>query len=170
MQLITQAEYARHRGVSPQAVNKMVKSGRIPLTNGRIDPAAADFALGTVRDEPVVTSDAGGLTRARTDTETYRARIAQLDYEQRIGRVVAIDDVTRAMERCAEAMVRDLEQLPARADDLAAAFAGGDIAGLRAALKGLARDMRATLADNMRLLARDADDAGDAADDVEVAA
>jgi hypothetical protein len=159
--LMNQAEYARHRGVSPQAVNKMVKAGRIPLEpGGKIDPAAADFKLGDVRESAPATAASGsaGLTRARTDTETYRARIAQLDYEQRVGRVVAVDDVVRSMERCAEAIVRDLEQLPSRADDLAGAFARNGTAGLRAALKDLAREIRGTLSASMRLIASDAEE------------
>lgn len=40
--LITQAEYAKHRGVSEAAVSKAIKGGRISLIDGRIDPVAAD--------------------------------------------------------------------------------------------------------------------------------
>lgn len=42
VELITQAEYARRRGVSEAAVSKAVKAGRISLINGRIDPTIAD--------------------------------------------------------------------------------------------------------------------------------
>lgn len=41
-ELISQREYARRRGVSPNAVNKAVKAGRISLVNGKIDPYQAD--------------------------------------------------------------------------------------------------------------------------------
>ncbi len=40
--LITRAEYARLRGVSRVAVGKAVKTGRIDLVDGLIDPIAAD--------------------------------------------------------------------------------------------------------------------------------
>jgi hypothetical protein len=40
--MMTQAEYARHRGVSGVAVHKAVKSGKINLVDGRIDQATAD--------------------------------------------------------------------------------------------------------------------------------
>ncbi len=43
MELITQAEYARRRGVAKSAVAKAVKEGRITLINGKIDPAVADI-------------------------------------------------------------------------------------------------------------------------------
>lgn len=42
VELITQAEYARRRGVSEAAVSKAVKAGRISLIDGRIDPVIAD--------------------------------------------------------------------------------------------------------------------------------
>lgn len=41
--LLTQAEYARHRGVSQVAVYKAVKAGRITLIDGKVDPAVADI-------------------------------------------------------------------------------------------------------------------------------
>ncbi len=42
-ELITQAEYARRRGVTPPTVSAAVKSGRISLIDGRIDPKLADI-------------------------------------------------------------------------------------------------------------------------------
>lgn len=41
--LITQAEYARRRGVAKSAVNKAVKEGRIVLIDGLVDPDVADI-------------------------------------------------------------------------------------------------------------------------------
>jgi hypothetical protein len=41
--LMTQAEYAKHRGCSAVAVHKAVKAGRISLIDGKIDPAVADI-------------------------------------------------------------------------------------------------------------------------------
>lgn len=40
--LITPAEYAKHRGQSKAAVSKAIKAGRISLIDGKIDPVAAD--------------------------------------------------------------------------------------------------------------------------------
>ena len=42
--LLSQRQYAQLRGLSHQAVSKAVKSGRIPLVAGKIDPVAADAA------------------------------------------------------------------------------------------------------------------------------
>lgn len=41
--LISQAEYARRRGVAKSAVAKAVKEGRITLIDGKIDPGVADI-------------------------------------------------------------------------------------------------------------------------------
>lgn len=43
VELITQAEYARRRGVAKSAVAKAVAEGRITLINGKVDPAVADI-------------------------------------------------------------------------------------------------------------------------------
>ena len=43
VELITQAEYARRRGVAKSAVAKAVAEKRITLINGKIDPAVADI-------------------------------------------------------------------------------------------------------------------------------
>ena len=43
VELISQAEYARRRGVAKSAVAKAVKEKRIMLIDGKIDPAVADI-------------------------------------------------------------------------------------------------------------------------------
>lgn len=124
---MTQAEFARHRGVSRQMVGKWVGQKKIVLLEKPdgskvIDAAAADLALdGSIERvterlamrqavaAPAPADDAAdadddddssdpaaragvsrggaGLTRAKTATEVFRARLAQLEYEKRIGSV-----------------------------------------------------------------------------------
>jgi hypothetical protein len=43
VKLLTQKEYAAHRGCSAPAVHKAVKAGRISMIGDRIDPAVADI-------------------------------------------------------------------------------------------------------------------------------
>ena len=43
--------YARHRGVTPAAVRKAIKSGRIAVVNGKIDPDVADRDWAANTDE-----------------------------------------------------------------------------------------------------------------------
>ncbi|WBL75614.1 hypothetical protein I3J27_21515 [Bradyrhizobium xenonodulans] len=184
-QLMTQAEYARHRGVSRPAITKLISAGKIPASafkigaDGKrmIDPAAADFALGETRErirseepadvnddvDPTFGSRAGSgaaqdssvqyLTKFRAQTEFYRGRTAELEYEQRVGKLLKTDDVTRSMEKCAAVIVRELEGLPNFADDVAAALARDGIPGVRQALKNMARNIRAALEQNMRIVA-----------------
>jgi hypothetical protein len=150
---MSQSEYARHCGVRRQLVHKWIAAGKIPvLPNGTIDAVAADRARGQtverviIRDEPEpdaprAAPEFSGLTKAKTATEVYRARLAQLEYEERSGRLVPIDDVHRAASDCAEALVR-VSALPLlRAEALLFAASKG-LPELRAALKGMIREQR----------------------------
>lgn len=189
---MTQAEYARYRGVSRPAITKLINSGKIPESafslgpdgKRRIDAAAADFALGESRERILSTDDAGDdvgaggggdptfgsnagnrgaagasdvarLTQARTATEIYRARTAELEYDQKVGRLLSVDDVTRAMEKCAAVIVREIEQLPNFADEIAAAHAREGVPAVRITLKNIARTIRGALEQSMRLTATD---------------
>ena len=70
MMLVSQAEYARQRGVSRQYVGQMVAKGIIGLSNRKVDTERADAALAALReparperrvkpDAPVQTPSAG---------------------------------------------------------------------------------------------------------------
>lgn len=197
MEKMSQAEYARHRGVSRQMIGKLIASGKIPaaaisLENGtkQIVVAAADFALGETIERVVARSvdqpdvDAGdsaaaasgdfsgagaGLTKARTASAYYQANLARLQYEEKIGKLVSRADLEIAMHRAAEALARDIDQISARADDIATAFTRDGIDGARAYLKQMARDIRANIAGNMRLLEASEIERADAEDEEEAA-
>lgn len=154
---MSMAEYARYKDVSRTAVSKWVSSGRIKLNErGRINVADADFALGKTRqrvDTPPVDpepnvpagrrgNEAPGLTQARTVGAVYDARIKQLEYEEKVGRVVPTSGVADAATSCAEVLVRLFESLPINADDLTAAAAREGAAGVRRALRMIANKMR----------------------------
>jgi hypothetical protein len=118
--LLTQKEYARRRGWSKQYVNQLVKQGRIALTNGRIDPAAADAALGGMRDPsrgPQVRGDSmpqamaasqpnlgadpapglqGTFTKARTVREHFRAMREKMEFEAATGELVRRREIEEA--------------------------------------------------------------------------
>jgi hypothetical protein len=122
---MSQAEYARHRGVSPQAINKQVKARKIPvLPNGKIDVAAADRALGETRERVTIRDDVeadeapraapapvagAGLTKAKTATEVYRARLAQLEYEERTGKLVPAAAAAREWARALTKVIGETE-------------------------------------------------------------
>ena len=114
--LVSQYAYARHRGISKQAVSKAVREGRIPLVNGKIPLEEADqLAIWTrpptaprtgrrrskrpndpePNGSPESDGDGEGLSlhRARVVRESWRARRERLEYERRSGALVAAAEV-----------------------------------------------------------------------------
>jgi len=113
--------YARHRGVALSAVQKAIASGRIhPEPDGSIDPIKADAQwdrhtrtaqpttprVTTARPPPVsqpaapppmpqASDDARGVDyhKARAVRETYSARLAKLEFEERTGKLISKDEV-----------------------------------------------------------------------------
>jgi hypothetical protein len=174
MDLMTQAAYARHRGVSRQAIHKAVDAGKIKLREqggGRkgIDPAEADRALGLnvqrvlagAEDESAsAEASAGqarapshGLTQARTATEVYRARIAQLEYEERVAKLRPIEQTEIGAQRCGEVILRAVDGLVGRAEELNARAIKEGTAGVRSGLRAIVRDLRTVIARELARLA-----------------
>ena len=128
------SEYARHRGVSHQAVMRALKEGRITKEpDGSIDPDKADEqwqantdfsrnpdkARRTVKGE---TAPASGpdYNVSRAVREAYTARLAKLEYEEKTGLLVKAETVKLQWFNTLR-IVRDrMLQLP---DRLASTFA-----------------------------------------------
>jgi hypothetical protein len=124
---MSQADYARHRGVSRQAIGKLIGKKITLLPNGKIDVVAADRALGetreriTLRDDgdddaapaaveaPRAAAPTGGLTKAKTVTEVYRARLAQLEYEEKTGKLINAAAAAKEWGRALSKIVADTE-------------------------------------------------------------
>ena len=127
--LLSARAYARERGVSHTAVQKAIKSGRISVDpEGKIDPDIADKEWSqntrTTRSSmntDEVTDRSGAyhiepsdFNKARTVRETYKARIAKLDYEERSGKLVNADEVKIAAFNSARKLRDRVLQLPRR--------------------------------------------------------
>jgi hypothetical protein len=111
MGLLSLRAYAKHRGVTLQAVRKAIDDGRIQTTtdpNGkvRVDPAAADKAWEETTDpakQRKPEADASAKTppsdysRARAMREAYLANLAKITYEEKIGKLVEADAVKKAI-------------------------------------------------------------------------
>ena len=108
MAIMSMRAYARHRDVALSAVQKAIKAGRIAkLPNGQIDSDAADvswkrntrtYAPAVTRQPAQVEEDSGGVGagqyhKARTIREHYNARMAKVDYEERVGQLISVDEV-----------------------------------------------------------------------------
>ena len=129
--LMTMAEYARHRGCSRVAVGKAVKAGRISLVNGKIDPAVADIQweknsrarAGThtsaqlplvvvaAADEPPKVDD---YMTNRNRREAAEAERAELSLAEDKGQLIRVDAVKAALAGVFSSVRDALLQIPAR--------------------------------------------------------
>ena len=91
--------YARHRGCTLKAVQKAIDSGRISTRDdGQIDSEAADKEWARNTRTNAMSDDEDGFgtsqyTRARAVREHYQARLAKLEFEERVGTLISKDEV-----------------------------------------------------------------------------
>lgn len=142
--LITQAAYAKHRGVSEAAVSKAIKAGRISLIDGKIDPVAADAQwarnsrvragsgrapaaapmlpgpLGGEGDEP---ERPGGddYWNSRSRREAAEAELAEIELAEKTGQVIQVKAVEAVWSQALGATREHLLQVRARLAPMLAA-------------------------------------------------
>lgn len=168
-QLLTQAQYARVRGVSREAVSKAIREGRIQAdARGLVDRAEADRAWaantiarpgvgvgGLANVDPYLPSIEGvSLTDARTLHELTKARIAALQLGREMGQLVSVATVRDQVIRATRASRDVLESIPDRIGDTLIGMTDGD------AIRKLLREEIANALDAMAKL----QDLGEAAD------
>ena len=139
--LVSQAEYARLRGVSRQYVGQMVARGVIGLTGRKVDTDQADAALAAIReparperrdDAPVVVADAPALPqtggdlptlflKTRIKSEVERARLLEIKAKAEAGRYVDADAVKAAAFNKARVVRDGLLNIPDRLSAVLAA-------------------------------------------------
>ena len=101
-ELVSQAEYARHRGVSRQYISRLAKAGVLVMRGGKVDVAASDAVLDD-RPEKISEAATSGPVEAGAQTTTYaqakladmlfRARLRKLEYETKSGKLIPTDEV-----------------------------------------------------------------------------
>lgn len=147
VKLMTQAEYAEHRGVSAVAVHKAVKAGRISLIEGKIDPAVADiqWAQNTrpradrkptqapaaepspvappVMASPVSSDEGDDYWVSRAKRERAEAAIAEMRRAELEGKLIRADVIRAAWARKISSARDALLQLPHRLAPVLAAEA-----------------------------------------------
>ena len=129
-------QYAKHRGVSVAAVSKAIIEGRLNgafILNGNnklIDPDEADrlweansFSANRIKSDQELNAApaAHGFAKARAAKETFAAKAAQLQYEQRAGKLCRIDDVKRAASETARVTRDAIMAMPERLAPILAA-------------------------------------------------
>jgi hypothetical protein len=148
MMLVSQAEYARQRGVSRQYVGQMVAKGIIGLSNRKVDTAQADAALAALREparperrpKPEVLvptfealpasappSPAGDLPtlllKSRIKSEVERAKLLEIKARVEAGKYIAVDEVKAAAFNRARVVRDALLNIPERLAAMLAAEA-----------------------------------------------
>lgn len=154
--MITQAEYARRRGVSREAVSRAIKDGRISLIDGKIDPVAADAqwaqnsrvrvgsrpaGAATTAELAAAAGEGGGVASAGDDYWDSRARREAAEAEksemqaaEMRGDLIRTDAVRSALAKAASSARDALQQIPARLSPVLAAET--DAAKVHALLEG----------------------------------
>ena len=171
----SQVEYARHVGISKQAVNKLVKAGKIPIRpDGKIDFAEADHARKVNGDParamaepppddddasamPEQAAQPGGFSysKARTAREAYQAKLAQLEYERQSGLLLPKREVEDAMVASGRNIRQGLDAIVGWADEVDAAARNGGADAVRALLKERVRGLESMMVENLNLLVDD---------------
>jgi transcriptional regulator with XRE-family HTH domain len=161
---ITQREFARRMGVSPQAVNKRIRAGRLSrLADGTLDEAVAVREWHATQEpedhqapEPEPARQARGTpgpapgtyAQAKTADTVYRARLRQLEYESRAGTFVRAEDVAHRWFELARTTRVRLMSIPARV--AASIAATSDVHDVRTRLEDEIRSALIELADDAR--------------------
>lgn len=132
MTLVSQAEFAAMMGVSSPAVLKAIKAGRVKSWKEvkgkvRIDAgkAKAEWIANTQKRTPIQEEMRGvqgpTINQSRTILEEYRAKMAQADYEEKIGTLVLGDTVKKQAFASAREARDRLMNIPDRVAGLVAA-------------------------------------------------
>ncbi len=154
--MITMAKYARRCGISRQAVSKMALAGTIPVHGERrlIDPVEADLARDAARTRVKMANGEANASslkhrKARAAREESNAKLAQLEYEIAVKRVLPKASVERAMVEASRVIARQIDGLVAEVDNIEAAYRDNGTRGIRLHLKKCVRDMRQGIADEL---------------------
>ncbi len=131
--LISIADYARHRGCSYQGVRAAIRSGRISVVGGKIDPAVADLqweanrrrapnvadtSTNTPQPAPAIKAvpdgDAGvpTLEASRRRREYHEANLAEMRERQKAGELVELREVHLAYTTLYAQFRAALERIP----------------------------------------------------------
>jgi DNA-binding MarR family transcriptional regulator len=164
------SELARMRGVDKSAISRRVarlegaglvrprvgKGGAKLINVAEFERATAETtdavralngALGAASRpvEPLAPGDPV-LAREQARRAAIEADLKQIELDRQRARMVPIEDVQREAESSTEIIIRAIEQLPSRAEDLAAAVGKDGVTGARAFLRAMVRDFRETVA------------------------
>jgi len=125
MPLVSLRKYATHRLVSLTAVQKAIQQGRIKTApDGKIDLEQADrdwerntSPVNAPKRAPRAGGGAAGgptYAQSRAVREVYLARLAKIEFEERVGKLVSRDEITVAAFTKARTVRDNLLNIPDR--------------------------------------------------------
>lgn len=132
MALVSQSEWARRQGFSRQYVNKLLKSGKIKLTNGKIDEYTANAELENQRHIDLPQHRKGGgtyfvqddihklLIKTKLKNEIERGKLLEARVKAETGELVPLEEVRNIFFSKARVVRDGILNIPDRISSLLA--------------------------------------------------
>lgn len=139
---LRQSEYARHRGVSEQAVSRAVAAGRITVgADGRIDPVTAD-AEWAARTDAAMRPGAKppALMDSRSRKMAADAALAEIRAKEAAGELISLADARRGWYAAGRTVRERLLAVPDHAGP-ALGLTAAQVTGLRDTLRRVLADL-----------------------------
>jgi DNA-binding MarR family transcriptional regulator len=168
------SDIAKRKGLSKSALSRRIarleRDGLLETRAGArctklVNLAAHDRVIGETTD---LAREANGTRRSirrspddpafiytqqQARRAAYDADLKKLELDERLGRLLPVEDVDAANAAVAERIVQVLSSLPGKADEIMAFALRSDQPGLRRLLNKIVLDIRTLLAQEMRALA-----------------
>jgi hypothetical protein len=168
---LTISALAAQKGVSKQAISKNLKrwadlgtpvstrrEGRTLMVNvaeydackGEIGDLGRELGEQTKKAAEVETDPV--YTREQARAKAYEADLKLIERDRQLGKLIEVDALRSATTACGEGLVRVIEQIVTRAEEVATAVSRDGVLGARGALKAIAHDLRAQAAEEFAKL------------------
>ncbi len=147
------AEADRARRQNGDPARRMAEAGEL---DGTVHSEPPDKDTNDLELEKAAT-ETGGLSysEARTEREAIQAKIAQLDYEARLGQLLPRQQVEEAMVASGRKIRQGLDGVVGWSEELDAAARNGGADAVRAVLKDRVRALETMIVESLNLLADD---------------
>lgn len=115
--LITMAEYSRRRGCSKPYISKLVAQGIVSLTDGMIDPEAADSQIAnfSAQMHPKEGEDSHSLAEWRRRELKVKCALKQLEWDESRGKLVDAEELKAEFARLFTDIKTTLRAIPSKA-------------------------------------------------------
>jgi phage terminase Nu1 subunit (DNA packaging protein) len=160
--LVSQKEWSRKQGFSPQYVTKLVQQGHIILENGQVNTEQADAALAAMRnpnkpiyrkhskndEKPSPAELSTVLLKTRIKNEVEKGNLLEIEARAKTGQYVDARDVEKQAFHVARTVRDSLQNIPDRVSSLLASISDANqiyeilSKEIRIALEGLTEDLQ----------------------------